>query len=203
MMWRYCSRVLASAWPAALLLLLAWSPAAYSSQSSASPLLEPEPGLQDAVVTDDPDGETAADPIHPWDTNNLTDSTHKSDPESVRGRPRSVPVPEKGHLIRQDLEKPAAELPGSIEFVRNFPNPFNAETRIEFALTRAGSATLEIYNLLGQVEDRVQWSSLEAGVHAWTWQGRSSDGQALPTGVYFYRLEMEHTSVLGRMVLLK
>jgi hypothetical protein len=43
--------------------------------------------------------------------------------------------------------------PATFELEQNFPNPFNANTTIEFALPRSGHARLEIYNLYGQLVD--------------------------------------------------
>jgi hypothetical protein len=185
--------------------LCLWTSAAYSSDDKSSALIQEDTSPQDAVSAQTPDDAIAADPIHPWDGNDFQDTSAQSTPGQLRYRPKNVPPPPRKTNARHEMQKsvPTSNLPQSIGFVRNLPNPFNAQTRIEFAMERAGRATLEVYNLLGQVQDRVEWNSLEPGVHSWLWQGRSADGRPLPSGVYFYRIEVDQASAIGRMVLLK
>lgn len=171
---------------------------------SVVPKVEPVTSPQDALAPIEYVDEFPADPIHPWDNNGYSDTTDLSQPERSRLRLKR-PAQDEKHAIKQQERKttPAATLPVRIESVRNYPNPFNAQTRIEFALSQSGKATLEIFNLLGQTQDRVEWNHLEAGAHSWLWQGSSSSGKSLPSGIYFYRIEVEQTSAIGKMVLLK
>ena len=67
----------------------------------------------------------------------------------------------------------------------------------------SGIVELRIFNLIGQIVRDVKLSSLSAGVHSWTWDGRVGDGQTAPSGIYFYRITSGDSSVLGKMVLLK
>lgn len=171
---------------------------------SLTPLVEPVASPQDALAPSEYEGEISADPIHPWDNNGYSDTTLLSQPERSRLRLKQLTQDAKP-TIRQEERKtaPSATLPDRIESVRNFPNPFNAQTRIEFALSQGGKASLEIFNLLGQTQTRVEWNHIEAGAHSWLWQGVSSNGRSLPSGVYFYRIEVEQASAVGKMVLLK
>lgn len=174
-----------------------------ASQSTGAVLADQIPGPHDAPTAEHVEDGVAADPIHPWDNNDFTDSVDSSQPEPMR----RLKLPQVGPgkpAVKNDLRKgTGTTLPDRIEFVRNLPNPFNAQTRVEFALAQGGRASLEIYNLLGQLQNRVEWSHLDPGMHSWLWQGTSADGRSLPSGVYFYRLEVEQTSAIGRMVLLK
>ncbi len=95
-----------------------------------------------------------------------------------------------------------------IEFVlrQNYPNPFNPETSIEFIINSAAAgkqANLVIYNLLGQPINTIVDEPLAAGGHTFKWDGRSSDGYKVASGVYFYRLTIGDKSETRKMILLK
>lgn len=177
----------------------------YAANANPGTLLQQDTPLQDAQLAQDLVTDLPADPIHPWDNNDLTDTVSNA-PGVHRHRSKSVadttPIQlSDNHLVTKSAA-PSAR-PEQIGYLRNLPNPFNAQTKIEFALEQPGAATLEVYNLLGQVQARVEWRHLEAGTHSWLWNGNSQNGRTVPSGVYFYRLEVNQTSAIGRMVLLK
>jgi aminopeptidase N len=91
---------------------------------------------------------------------------------------------------------PLAVVIGSVENIpvryfleQNWPNPFNPSTNIRYALPVDSRVRLSIINLLGQdvvtLTDGVQ----KAGYGSVEWNGNNRNGDMLPTGVYFYRLE--------------
>lgn len=196
-------QVLATMRVAALIAVLG-AGSAQASQSGDIPLLPPVSGPQDALTAGEIASDLPADPIHPWDNNGYSDSTQASGPGRARQRLKTPVHHEEKSVIEPPLRKATTVTrPEKIEFVRNLPNPFNAQTKIEFSLSQSGKVTLEIYNLLGQTQNRLEWPHLDAGVHSWVWQGVSSDGRSLPSGVYFYRIEVDQISAVGKMVLLK
>jgi flagellar hook assembly protein FlgD len=87
--------------------------------------------------------------------------------------------------------------------VGNYPNPFNAQTRIRFTLKTAGDVEVRIFNLLGQTVRQARLAGLTAGSHSWVWDGRVHRGGTAPSGVYFYRVESGGSAAVQRMVLLK
>jgi flagellar hook assembly protein FlgD len=80
----------------------------------------------------------------------------------------------------------------------NYPNPFNPATTISFALPQTGYAKLDVYNALGQLVATLVDRSLEAGVHAVTW-----DASGQSSGLYLYRLTTGDFSETKKMLLLK
>lgn len=68
------------------------------------------------------------------------------------------------------------------------PNPFSIQTQIEFTLPTVSDVTLEIYNLHGQRVHSLENARLDAGTHRYQWEGQSSEGKYLPTGIYMLRL---------------
>jgi hypothetical protein len=73
--------------------------------------------------------------------------------------------------------------------MRSYPNPLSAaSTRIDYSLTHAGLATLEIVDVQGRIVARPASGHQSAGEHHIDWSGRGNDGNPLPSGVYFARL---------------
>jgi immune inhibitor A len=93
-----------------------------------------------------------------------------------------------------------AELPGVVpvnfQLDQNFPNPFNPSTRIQFNMSLAGQARLEIFDLLGRIVETVYNGELASGEHRITW-----DASGQPSGVYFYRLTTSRGIATRRMIL--
>jgi hypothetical protein len=81
---------------------------------------------------------------------------------------------------------------------QNHPNPFNPSTTISFDLGTGADVRLRVYNLLGEMVAELADGYLEAGSHA-----LGFDGDALPTGVYIYRLETGAHTLTRTMHLLK
>ncbi|HEY3294059.1 MAG TPA: carboxypeptidase regulatory-like domain-containing protein [bacterium] len=88
--------------------------------------------------------------------------------------------------------------PVSYLTARNYPNPFNPTTVINYSLPMAGEVKLAVYDITGRkVEDLVHRYQ-EAGNYV-----IGFDGHALPSGIYFYRVSVGNLSFTNRMVLLK
>jgi hypothetical protein len=86
-----------------------------------------------------------------------------------------------------------------------YPNPFNPTTTIRYSIASAGHVSLKIYNAAGQLVrtlvDEEQVPAAE-GLSA-MWDGRSDRGEAVASGVYFYKLTTKGFSDTKKMVLLK
>jgi hypothetical protein len=85
-------------------------------------------------------------------------------------------------------EEHTTALPQSFALSQNFPNPFNSDTLICFALPASAEVELAIYNLAGQRVVRLAGGVREAGSYTLRWDGRDERGKELASGVYLYRL---------------
>jgi len=94
-------------------------------------------------------------------------------------------------------------LPESPMAVRNFPNPFNAGTRIEALVSEPGPISLEIYNVLGGVVRRIGAPFAAPGTWYVNWDGRDAAGVEQPSGVYWYRVVSGDVEARGKMLMLK
>ena len=100
-------------------------------------------------------------------------------------------------VVSADEPRP---LPQSVELLGNYPNPFNSTTTIEFAADKYLESQIEIYNIIGQLVAALPVSA-KPGVNSINWNGQTSSGVTVGTGVYFYRLrDLPQTR---KMILLK
>ncbi len=79
-----------------------------------------------------------------------------------------------------------------------YPNPFNAQTTIQFDLPSAGDVTLKLFDLLGRDVETLVDDNLAAGTHT-----HSYSASHLASGVYFVRLESADLLTTHKLLLLK
>ena len=96
---------------------------------------------------------------------------------------------------------PPAAGPRQSRLHQNHPNPFNAGTRIAYAVAEAGSVKLEVYDALGRPVATLVSGRREAGPHAVLWDGTVSEGVRAAAGVYFSRLSTARGVQVRRMEL--
>ncbi len=111
----------------------------------------------------------------------------------------------------------------SVELGRNYPNPFNPETFIPFALSDQVFAdghqpvvSVRIYNVLAQLVAipivqnsgealenlRLDWNGTGSYTAYWDGKLRGTDREA-PSGVYVYQLIVDGKSVTKKMTIVK
>ena len=85
-----------------------------------------------------------------------------------------------------------------IEILRNYPNPFNPITNINFELNKSGFTTLYIVNVKGQIIESLIKKNLVEGSYDINWNGNS-----VPSGIYFAILKNEQNKIVKKMSLIK
>jgi len=68
-----------------------------------------------------------------------------------------------------------------------FPNPFNPQTTVRLAISRAGTASVEIFDVRGRRVRTLLDGAVEAGRHDLVWNGTDDHGRTVSSGVYFVR----------------
>lgn len=95
-------------------------------------------------------------------------------------------------------------VPSTYRLSQNYPNPFNAGTVIEYGLPIAGKITLEVFNILGQkIAVLIDAEEKDEGNYSVKWDGRSTNGTFVSTGVYFYRLYAGNFVSTKKMLLIR
>jgi hypothetical protein len=84
------------------------------------------------------------------------------------------------------------------------PNPLNPAGTLTFTTKQAGWVRVALYDVQGRRVRRLADDPRSpAGYHKIPIDGRDDAGRALPTGVYFFKLESAEGSQVGRAVVLK
>ena len=94
------------------------------------------------------------------------------------------------------------DTPAEYALRQNYPNPFNPATEIRFDLPGRIEWRLEIFDITGRKVRSFDGVD-PAGTVALTWDGTDGRGEALPTGVYLYRLKAGEYTSTKKMLLLK
>jgi hypothetical protein len=100
-----------------------------------------------------------------------------------------------------DLETPGAAFANGLR--QNVPNPFRGVTNIAFTTARAGPVRVDVYDVSGRLVHTLHADVTEPGVHVVPWSGRDAAGQAVRSGVYFYRLTIGNWSDTRKMLRLQ
>ncbi len=81
---------------------------------------------------------------------------------------------------------------------QNFPNPFNPQTDINFALPQSSKVSLKIYDMNGKLVEELIENELSAGYHTVKW-----NAEKYSSGVYFYRITANDFTETRKMMLIK
>lgn len=82
------------------------------------------------------------------------------------------------------VETRSNPIPSAFSLMQNYPNPFNPSTIISYHLATNANVVLRIFDVLGRQVGTLVNERQRAGDHSVKF-----DGGALPSGVYFYKLE--------------
>lgn len=111
----------------------------------------------------------------------------------------------QAHLGHRALESTTA-VPrlgdGGLALSAPQPNPFRSETRFILTLERAGQVDVSLYDLSGRRVGTIFRGDLSSGSHDFAWHGRSTDGSAARSGVYWIQVRVAGTRLARRAVFL-
>ena len=101
-----------------------------------------------------------------------------------------------------------AVLPDDTQLLPNYPNPFNPETWIPYQLATGSDVQITIHDTRGVLVRKLALGHQSAGYYtgrsrAAYWDGQNSLGENVASGVYFYRLQTDESSLMRKMVILK
>jgi flagellar hook assembly protein FlgD len=80
------------------------------------------------------------------------------------------------------------------------PNP---STTIQFSLPASQHVRLVVHDVADELVTILADVFMPPGPHELTWDGRDNDGREMPSGVYFYQLEVDGEDHNGKMVLVR
>jgi hypothetical protein len=88
--------------------------------------------------------------------------------------------------------------PTLLSLAQNYPNPFNPATTISFDLPSRSFVSLKIFDALGREVSTLISEELPPGTYSQQWRAK-----ALPSGVYFYRLQTVNSAETKKLILLR
>jgi hypothetical protein len=88
-------------------------------------------------------------------------------------------------------------------FVSISPNPFNPATRITYRVGSEMPVELGVYDVQGRMVRKLVDGTVEAGTHTVAFDGRSTAGRMLGSGIYFLRLETPAVLEVRQVTLVK
>ncbi len=91
----------------------------------------------------------------------------------------------------------ARELQNDLKLL-NYPNPFSSITTIQFQTPSVSMVSLVVYDQNGRTISTLVNDLLPSGTHQFDF-----DGSALPCGIYFYRLNVGHNSIVRKLSVVK
>jgi len=113
-----------------------------------------------------------------------------------------------GSVGIDDVESQAGSVSG---YVRCYPNPFRSTATVQYSapgLNQTNNLSLSIFDQMGKRVATLAEYRVEGNRYLFQWNGTHSNGDRLPSGVYFYRLHgVGHLNVpyggTGRLVLIR
>ena len=112
-----------------------------------------------------------------------------------------VTPPEGGEEVAEEEDA----LPDAYALSKNYPNPFNPTTTIDFAIPADGAGYVElvIYNINGQKVRTLVNETKEAGYYNVVWDGRNETGELVSSGIYLYRIASGNFVKIDKMTFMK
>ncbi|MBT4715010.1 MAG: T9SS type A sorting domain-containing protein [Candidatus Marinimicrobia bacterium] len=97
----------------------------------------------------------------------------------------------------------SAVTPLTFSLEQNFPNPFNPLTSIAYTLPELMDVEFEIFDIRGRLVKGWSLENQTRGDHKLFWDGTSTNGELVSTGVYIGQIKTENYQSTIKMVLVK
>jgi hypothetical protein len=99
-----------------------------------------------------------------------------------------VPAPGASMASAHTAEETSVQ-PSAFQLERNYPNPFNPSTVIDFSLPATSQVKLSVYDLTGQLVRTLVSHEMPAGQHSVRWNGNDELNRIVAAGVYLYQMQ--------------
>lgn len=126
--------------------------------------------------------------------------------KSASGRRRPLLMlspPSAGLGVEGSGSAEMPDLPERTEMLAPYPNPFNPQVTIAYALSVPAEVTVGIYDLRGRKIHEILPGAQPAGRYEEIWFGQDATGRRQASGVYFVHLKAGPYEQTRRVVLLK
>jgi hypothetical protein len=122
-----------------------------------------------------------------------------------------APLPARANALNEILiyfghigAGPSTDSPDAGVFAaRNYPNPFNPSTKIEWSIPRAGDLSIKVFNVRGELVKTLVQGTVTETAGTEIWNGKDSSGKDVASGVYFYEVRSGSHVKVSKMALVK
>ena len=101
------------------------------------------------------------------------------------------------------VQKSGDQLPDSFVLKQNYPNPLNPETTIEFETFQRAHVSVTIYSVDGTLVTNLLETEVNPGIHHIQWNGASSTGVQVSSGIYMAQVKAGRSSRHIKMTLVR
>lgn len=102
------------------------------------------------------------------------------------------------YSIPTEITPVSSQVPLGFSLYQNYPNPFNPATKIKFDLPFASAVSLKLFSISGKEISNIFSGNVSPGSYE-----VSFEASALPSGVYFYKIEAGKYTDTKKMMLIK
>ena len=113
-----------------------------------------------------------------------------------------VVVGESGY-VDQMIKDLLEVIPNNFSLSKNYPNPFNPITNLDFSIPKRSNITLRVFNMMGQEVITLINEKRSYGNYSISWDGLDEKGVNVASGVYFAELRTRNERRITKMLLLK
>jgi len=101
------------------------------------------------------------------------------------------------------LAEEMLHLPTDYAMLAPYPNPFNSEVVMQYALPKTSAVQVVVYNALGQEVRRLLEAQQGPGRYKVVWDGRDTAGRPVASGLYGVRLATDDYRAVRKVTLVK
>jgi hypothetical protein len=102
------------------------------------------------------------------------------------------------------VEQPESDAPKVFSLSKNFPNPFNPTTTINYSIAdKGGKVSLVVYNMTGQKVRTLVNEIKTPGFYSATWDGLNDSGESVASGIYLYKIVCGSFNQVEKMTFIK
>jgi len=106
-------------------------------------------------------------------------------------------------FVENEIQRILDGMPTQYTLGYNYPNPFNANTRLDYSLPVRSHVSIRLYNMLGQEVAVLMNEEQPYGNRYVIWDGLNNQGNAVASGVYLAEFKAGSFLATRKMILMK
>lgn len=95
------------------------------------------------------------------------------------------------------------EQAGNLAIKGNYPNPFVEQTSIEFDIEQPGKVEIFIYDVSGNLIQKLKCENCQAGKNSLPWNCLNKNNEQVQSGIYFYEVHFGNEVLAKKMIMVR